>query len=88
MKRIRNGIKTVGGLAELWLRHGHEGIIKGYTEDLKLALKCCKQVIENLPDKKIVITSDHGSLLGEKGRYGHGGRKYKELLEVPWFQSW
>jgi len=85
--RKKLGIKTVGGLAELWLNHGHDGIIQGYVEDLKLAMKCVKKVYDAFPDKKIVVTSDHGSLLGEKGMYGHGGKKFKELIEVPWFKK-
>ncbi len=31
----------------------------------------------------IIITSDHGQLLGEHGRIGHGTFLYDELLKVP-----
>lgn len=33
----------------------------------------------------IIITSDHGQLLGEHGRIGHGTFLYDELLKVPLF---
>jgi len=33
----------------------------------------------------IIITSDHGQLLGEYGRIGHGMYLYDELLTVPLF---
>ncbi|AFK22065.1 sulfatase-like hydrolase/transferase [Pyrococcus sp. ST04] len=34
-------------------------------------------------DSLIIITSDHGQLLGEYGRIGHGTFLYDELLKVP-----
>ena len=36
---------------------------------------------------KIVITSDHGQLLGEFGLYGHGHYLYDELIRVPLYSS-
>ncbi|AFK22093.1 sulfatase-like hydrolase/transferase [Pyrococcus sp. ST04] len=33
----------------------------------------------------IIITSDHGQLLGEYGKIGHGTFLYDELLKVPFF---
>ena len=49
-------------------------------------LKHVKKIIDLYPKKKIIITSDHGERLGEKGNYGHGGKKEKVLLEVPWLE--
>ncbi len=34
-------------------------------------------------DSLIIVTSDHGQLLGEHGRFGHGVFLYDELLRVP-----
>lgn len=34
-------------------------------------------------DSLIIITSDHGQLLGEYGRIGHGTFLYDELLKIP-----
>ncbi len=31
----------------------------------------------------IVVTSDHGEALGERGAFGHGGSLHAELLDVP-----
>lgn len=31
----------------------------------------------------IIVTSDHGELLGEHGEAGHGGAPYEELVHVP-----
>ncbi|SIS59248.1 Sulfatase [Roseivivax lentus] len=33
----------------------------------------------------VIVTSDHGELLGEGGRFGHGGEPAKELIEIPIF---
>lgn len=32
----------------------------------------------------VVITADHGELLGERGKYGHSSGPCPELLNVPW----
>jgi len=54
--------------------------------------------MQKFPRKKIIITSDHGELLGEEGTYGHSNEpidkifnnffpKRKKLLqEVPWLK--
>jgi len=76
-----------GGLAELWIKYGKEGIINGYTEDVKVALENCKKIIDTFPEKNIVVTADHGEMLGEHGRYSHVlDRYYKEIKEVPWLE--
>ena len=64
-----------------------EGIIKGYTEDVKIALNHAKKIVDKFPDKNIIVTADHGELLGEHGRYSHVlDRYYKEIVEVPWLE--
>ena len=56
-------------------------------KDLKLGLKYVKNLIEEYSNKKIIITADHGELLGEDGNYGHRGtRRHKHIVEVPWFE--
>jgi hypothetical protein len=69
-----------------YIKYGKEGIIKGYVEDLKITLKCIKRIVDRYPDKNIAITSDHGEHMGEDGRFGHGGRLDKEIIEVPWYE--
>lgn len=77
--------KPAGGLHFLWRKVGREGILKGYKEDLRTTLQCIKGVIDEFPGKKFVITSDHGELLGENGRYGHSVDN-PILFEVPWLE--
>lgn len=56
-----------------------------YEENLKLALKFTTELITHLQGK-IVITSDHGELLGEYGLYFHPIDAYiPELRHVPFF---
>lgn len=66
----------------LFEEFGKEGIRNAYEKDLNLVLKKVKELTENLPGKYI-ITADHGEMLGESGRWGHG-YSYKECREIPW----
>ena len=80
------GLQPNGPTGNIWLKYGWEGVIKGYTEDMKTVLRYAKKLADKYPDKKVVITSDHGELLGEHGRFGHTtNKRYKEVVEVPWF---
>lgn len=40
---------------------------------------------ENLDDTLMIVTSDHGQLLGEHNQLGHGTFLHEELLKVPLF---
>jgi len=45
-----------------------------------------KLKVENLyNDTLIIVTSDHGELFGEHGKFGHGHYLYQEELHVPLF---
>jgi len=46
-------------------------ITRAYKENLELALTYVARLMEELPHKLIIITSDHGTYLGEKGRFDH-----------------
>jgi len=80
------GFPPENWLNHLWLEHGKGGIVKGYCEDLLMMLKLCKGIIDDYPDRNVVITSDHGERLGEGGRYSHGGKRTKVIKEVPWYE--
>lgn len=57
--------------------------IKGFYENnLKYVIPYVLKLIEIL-EKPIIITSDHGELLGEYGLIGHPNIKKKELRNVP-----
>jgi len=91
------GVLPKNGKGNIYYKYGRQGFMKGYEEDLKLALEYVKSLIEKFPNKKFVITADHGEMLGEKGNYGHfnSHRNLREikseverkvLREVPWFE--
>jgi len=64
---------------------GVEGSRKAYENNLRIVLHYVNELIKNLHGK-IVITADHGELLGERG-YGHPmRRRFPELIEVPWLE--
>jgi hypothetical protein len=64
---------------------GAVGLRAAYANNLALVLEQCSKLVKLLRGK-IVITSDHGELLGEGGRYGHPCKSKSDLLRaVPWF---
>ncbi|WP_128226302.1 hypothetical protein [Halobacteriaceae bacterium SHR40] len=65
---------------------------KAYTENLQVVLEHVKDLLVNI-DGKIIITSDHGEMLGERmypipvRGYDHFHSLYlPELIEVPWVE--
>ncbi|RLF18136.1 MAG: hypothetical protein DRZ82_08825, partial [Thermoprotei archaeon] len=82
---------------ELFYRHfGIREIQLMYELNLRYALKYVNKIVRNFLnlDKslRIVVTADHGELLGERGEVGHYvghnlPKKYElKLREVPWFE--
>lgn len=72
-------------------KYGVEGLRKAYKENLCIVLeyaaKLSHELLHIYPSSKIVITADHGELLGENGRYSHPSKsKDPILIEVPWFK--
>jgi hypothetical protein len=74
------------GVGQIYLDKGWKGIKEAYTGDLRLALSSISDLVSNLDKKQIIITADHGERLGEKGKFGHGGKRDKIVTEVPWFK--
>ena len=83
---------------DIWtaLREGditdHELVWDAYRENLEIVLSSLEPLIDELSGK-IVLSSDHGNLVGERPRpipvrpkYGHPYGVYcDELLKVPWY---
>jgi len=99
-KDIRNLYEIVG-LSPKYMRMiknklGISGLEEAYRENLRIVLryvtKLCSKFLELKPSAKIIVTSDHGELLGEEGVYGHDEglltrffpRIRRILSEVPW----
>ena len=72
-------------------KYGISGLREAYRENLRIALahaaNLCDRLISYRPSSQIVITSDHGELLGENGKFGHRAKsKDPYLLEIPWLR--
>jgi membrane-anchored protein YejM (alkaline phosphatase superfamily) len=66
------------------LRTSYINGIKYVTQKIIELLQLLKYYRE-FDNSLIIITSDHGQLLGEHGKIGHGTFLYDELLRVPLF---
>lgn len=82
----RLGIKRVASYETLRNRLNHIEILSYYKDNLEIVLSHAKELVKEL-EGTVMITSDHGELLGEHGRFGHFPRSsLPELREVPWFR--
>lgn len=78
-----------GGLYKRWRRVrdneiSQNEIVKAYKDNLEFVLNEVSLLRENLPVKNTIITSDHGTALGEWGVYGHSGLPISAVRTVPW----
>lgn len=66
-------------------RAGDIGLRQAYAENLRLVLTHVVKLVDIISGL-IIVTADHGALLGEGGCYGHFGESTNRLLrEIPWF---
>ncbi|KXB08440.1 hypothetical protein AKJ55_01030 [candidate division MSBL1 archaeon SCGC-AAA382M17] len=85
-KTLKGGNETAGNISYIIENYGEEKLKGFYRKNLEFALKECQKLSDRLPGK-IVITADHGELLGEDGKYSHPPTlKHPILREVPWFE--
>jgi len=82
------GLEPCTNMEEAWRLVGTQGVQKAYEKNLETALYFVKEIIPSLRFGKIVVTADHGEILGEKGFWGHGPPKPRilELTTVPWME--
>jgi len=65
-------------------KYGAEILRKAYEENLQIVLKQVSRLVDRL-DGRIIVTADHGEMLGEKNCYGHWAKaRQRKLVEVPW----
>lgn len=58
---------------------------EGYTENLRYVLNHVETLLHNVDADRVVITADHGNLLGEFGLYAHPQYvPLPSLKRVPW----
>jgi len=71
----------------MMLQGREEELKKAYISNLEYVLEATKELIDYLDGDNIIITSDHGELLGEHNYYFHDYSPvviWKELREIPW----
>jgi hypothetical protein len=68
-----------------------EEVWRGYRENLQYVLDEVERLVKGFSDERVVVTADHGNLLGERlwpvplREYGHPpGLRTPGLVEVPW----
>jgi len=80
------GVEPKGPIAIAVETVGEERLKDAYRDNCERVLNEASKLIESTAGK-VIVTSDHGDLLGEGGRYGHpGGDSHSVLKEVPWLE--
>lgn len=76
-----------GSLYELYSKvTSKEKIQEAYKSNLKYVLESVEDLVNTISGQ-IIVTADHGEMLGEKGVYAHAeGLYFKELVKVPWLK--
>ena len=69
--------------------YGVKGLRKAYLENLRLVLEYVAVLVDRAlkinPSAKVIITADHGELLGEEGLFNHG-IDHPLVRIVPWLR--
>jgi len=65
---------------------GRKGLLRAYEANVRIVLTHVAKLVDRLQGK-IVVTSDHGELLGEKNEYYHRPQHYiSPLIDVPYLE--
>lgn len=79
--RLKSPVEAVEDREVTW-----PDVRRAYVDNLRLVLGAVLRLMKDLRGR-IVITADHGELLGEHGRFGHERSWHsQELYCVPWFE--
>lgn len=81
------GERPINRLEDTANQKGILELIEAYRENLRAALDSVQEIVKQADrSSRIIVTSDHGELLGEIGCFGHpSGLKVDVLRNVPWF---
>lgn len=61
-------------------------VLRAYRDNLdRVWTEGVKPLLDRYEDRRIVVSADHGELLGESGKYGHGAYA-TPVLFVPWVE--
>jgi len=78
----------VEGLTHNYKEISNNLLKQAYAENLGIVLEEVERLLSRIPvQRKVVVTSDHGELLGENGMYEHPSEMRHPLLNtVPWLE--
>ncbi len=80
------GLPPLNSMDKVLRKVGEERLREGYHGNLERVLADVAPLLDEL-DGTVVITSDHGELLGENNYYGHSYVPgYPAVIDVPWLQ--
>lgn len=65
-------------------KHGWKKLIGYYKENILYALTEINKYLPQIKGK-VIISSDHGELIGERNIYNHYN-KHEKIFEIPWLQ--
>lgn len=86
---VKLGMQDGRRMYQYWVnKYGAEYVREAYKDNARLVLSHVIPLAKKLvkEGKKVIITSDHGELLGENGLWGHLKVITKELRIVPWLE--
>lgn len=80
------GLPPAGPMDAARRRFGLQGLRRAYSHNLASALHHIRKLCMSLTGP-MVVTADHGELLGDGGKFGHPcGSSLSLLRHVPWFE--
>ena len=80
------GLPPAGPMDAARRKFGLAGLRKAYSHNLAAALQQVRDLCMSIAGP-VVVTADHGELLGDGGRFGHPCGDSSSLLRfVPWFE--
>jgi len=78
------GVAPRAPMESAWRAVGTERLRRAYADNLKAVLAGVAELLKYLSGT-IIVTADHGELLGEGRCYGHPtGSSHRILREIPW----
>lgn len=86
LSRLKLGIE-LGPERSFFALYGLNTLRRAYKHNLEIVLYYIAKLISHklFKNKRIIITADHGELLGDEGFSHPPGLMHPKLLEVPWF---
>lgn len=83
--KSRLGLPAATDMEIILRSEGNSGLRAAYEHNLRSALYSVRRAIQAV--EEVILTADHGELLGENNDYGHGfGKTNQELREIPWLR--